>query len=412
MTQSRVERPRGLAVLRWGLRKYGAVVIACALAPGVALPLLTATDSSYQAEALVVARQLEIDPSALPSYGQGIFTSGAMVQRVTADAASSGLAEEIVADRLDVVAAEDSIVLVVLARASQPLQAAQLADLAADAYVGELNKGGSGIGTFAVQSPAQIPSALTSDGSSSRLAAATGVIAGMLLSLGLIALIAAVRRPVLLAGDAAPIVGKPVIGVVVMPAAHAKYIPDPHEVPGLIFMARALLPLVDGSVVLASAQRTATVRQRLLVLLALTLSPYRNIFVSAAPSVQADVADKLGSAGRGAWGPTSGPGLELVDGVAPVDTLEVPEWPLPVILLIRYGEPAARVRRLVAQYVDDEMLGLVIVDERRGLLWKRASLNARRAAVVHSVPEAAPRTDDADADTTPLALRDEASPSR
>jgi len=174
-------------------------------------------------------------------------------------------------------------------------------------------------------------------------------------------------------------------------------------------MARALLPLIDGSVVLASSPQAAVARQRLLLLLALTLTPYRDLFVSAPLGVQSAVAARLGTVGADGSGSASGIGLELVDGVAPVDTLELPDWPLPVILVVGYGEPNARMRRLVANHLDDEILTAVIVDERGWLLNRHAAYRSRRRDRAASAAAASAL---GTREETPLVVPDSASPAK
>lgn len=358
---------RCAAVLRWGLRTYPLVVAACVLALGVSVPLVAGTAPTYQAEVPVVARELRVDPVALPSYGRAIFASDAMVQRLAAETSLSNPADALAAGRLEVVIDKDSIVLVVLARAPEPSAAARLADRVAAAYVVELNKGGDGIGSFLPQGKAPVPASPINAGPSTLLLAALGVAAGALLALSGFALLAALRRPLLQSSDVKAATGRPVIGVVTVPHHRAGRPIDHHEVPGLVLMARVLLPLVDGSVVLASTPEDAATRRRLLVLLALALSPFRAIFVSASPRLQAAVAQRLPGSGSKRATAVSGPGLELIDGTVPADVLEVPQWRLPVILVIRYGAPVARLRHLAADNAAEEILGVVMVDEGRSL---------------------------------------------
>lgn len=362
MSKAYAERAPQLALVRWGLRKFPLVIVACALGLGGALPLVVSTPAGYHAESRVVARQLEMAPAALPSYARAVFASDALRQRV---AAAAGLSESDVADRLNVVVLENTVVLGVRARANEPRAAAQLADVAAEAYVVELNKGGSGVGTFELQSRAQLPTTLSSDGLSRWVTAVIGAIAGGLLGVGLVLLLAAAQRPVLRARDVASAVRQRLLGVVVLPAISAGQPPDPRAAPGLVPVARALLPLIEGSVVFASAERAAAARGRLLVLLAMLLSRRLDVFVSGSPGVRSTVATILRAANLEGDDRTPRPALELVDGAPPADTLDVPQWRLPVVLVIRYGEPRASLRRLAADHYDEEILGVVILDERR-----------------------------------------------
>ena len=69
----------------WALRTYGWTVIACALALA-AVPLLAEPEEpTYQADALVVARQLGVPDQVLPRLGQAVFSGGVMEERIAAD---------------------------------------------------------------------------------------------------------------------------------------------------------------------------------------------------------------------------------------------------------------------------------------------------------------------------------------
>ena len=370
MTYSAAERAPRYVTLLWGLRSHAAVIMTCALGLGIALPFLTAAKLSYQAEVNVVALQLddEVNPRVLPGYGREVFASDALVRQIVS---TSGIPEKVLADQLVLVAAEDSIVLSVRGRADEPLAAARLADLAAAIFVTELNRG-RGIGTFRVQGAATIPSGASSEGAPASLKGVAGATAGTLLGIGLIALLAAVRQPVLQSADAQSAVGKPVIGTVVMPAAGVDRRPsDPYKLPGLVPLVRALLPLIDGKLLLASADRCSPVRQRLLILLALTLAPFRGITVNGPPALHAALRKQFEGQVLGSWRRTAGARLELVDGDEPADSLQGPQGRVRVVLVVRYGAPAARVRRLAANYLDDEILGVVIVEERGALSWRQ-----------------------------------------
>ncbi|MGI8693495.1 MAG: hypothetical protein ACR2JK_11455 [Geodermatophilaceae bacterium] len=370
MSQPDPERASWQLLVAWGLRKSPLIVACCAVGLGIALPLLVSSPARYQAEALVVAGKLEMTPSALPSYARAVFESDAMQRRVAADADLPGSAD--VGDRLDLVTSEEFLVLTVVAAADEPGAAADLADVAAEAYVIELNQGGSGVGSFALQSRAEVPTTRSTEGLPRWVTGLIGTAAGALLGLGLVVLIVAGRRPMLGAHDVTSAVRLGLIGVVVVPALRADQAPDPRQAPGLVPVARALLPHVDGSIVFASAERTAAARGRLLVLLATVLSTRLDVFLSGSSRVTSTVAPRLGSTDARRGGRPARPGLELVDGVPPADTLEVPQWPLPMVLVIRYGEPRAALRRLAADNFDEEILGVVMVDELRGLLSGRA----------------------------------------
>ncbi len=409
MRHSNEERARWFAILLWGLRTQALVVIACVLGLSVALPILNATTPRYQAEALVVARQLQVQPQALPRYGQAVFASDAMARQV-ADNAGLPNADGLIGDRVGFIPAEDSIILVVFGRDEQRLEAARLADQAAAAFVTQLNRGGSSIGFFDVHSPATVPTQLTLEGPSASASGGVGAVAGTLFGLGMIALLAAVRRPVLQPSDAESAAGEAVIGTVILPATGDGQIPDPHQMLGLVPLTRALLPLVGRRVVLASAPEAAAVRQRLIAVLTLTLARLRNVSVTGSPKLHEAIEAGLSRQNPGDPLQEARPELELVDGPEPLDSLLGTQRSVQVVLVVRYGAPAARVRRLAADYLDDEILGVVLVDERRALRWWRAA--TERTAPLASVPQALASTRPADLSADDRALNDELRPSR
>lgn len=363
----------------WTLRKYLFVVVGAAAGLGIALPLFTSTSQSYRAETVVVARELGIDPVVVASYASAVFASDAMRQRAASAAGSSGGA--VAADRLRLVPTEADT-WSVEARAEDPLAAAALADAVAEAFVEELNRAGRDAGTFSIAARAGVPTTSSSAGPPVWAAAAVGVAAGAALGLLLVAVVVGATRPALRTRDVTSAAGQRLIGVVTLPAARGGRPLDPADAGGLAAVSAALLPLVDASVVLVSRRQLTAQRRQLIILLARALAPVRDVFVSGSPDLAAEATRAIAGAGVEAAG-TPRPGLELIDGVAPLEILEVPQWPLPLVLVIRYGEPSAALRRLAADSAGDEMLGVVMVDQRRSGVGRR---RRERSATSASTP--------------------------
>ncbi|MBA3249260.1 MAG: hypothetical protein H0T66_02870 [Geodermatophilaceae bacterium] len=351
----------------WALRKYLFVVVAGAAGLGIALPLVTSTSESYRAQTVVVVRERAIDPVVVPSYASAVFASDAMRLRAASAAGSPGGA--VAADRLRLVPT-GADTWSVEARAQDPLAAAALADAVAEAFVEELNRAGGDVGTFSIAARAGVPTTSSSTGPPGWAAAAVGVAAGAVLGLLLVAVVVGATRPVLRARDVTSAAGQRLIGVVTLPADRGGRPSDPADAYGLAAVSAVLLPLVDASVVLVSRRQLTAQRRQLIILLARAMAPVRDVFVSGSPDLAAEATRAMAGAGADAAG-TPRPGLELVDGVAPLETLEVPQWPLPLVLVIRYGEPSAALRRLAADSVGDEMLGVVMVDQRRSGVARR-----------------------------------------
>jgi len=216
-----VQAPQRGSTILWCLRHYSWVLIACLLA-GAAAPLLLAPAAAdYEADALVVARQLKARPESLPQLGDSVFRDGAVAAAVATDV--GGSPSGMIPDRLNVVAAKDSVVLVVQAFDPAPEVAAHMANVAAVAFVDELNKPGAGVGQFEVQTQAIVP---LEPGTILPPAtrATLGGLAGFALGLGLVALLGIIRRPVVTARHVTEITGVPLLGTVQLPRMrHGRY---------------------------------------------------------------------------------------------------------------------------------------------------------------------------------------------
>lgn len=387
MSASSTARQSWLAHLGWSLRAYGGLVLACAVGLGVVVPIVgSAQQATYEAEALVVASRFEPDLRALPQFAAAVFTNGAVGRQVAADPAMAGLPPTVVAQRLEVVTTEDSIALQVIGRDSDPVEAALLTNLAAEAFVEELNSSGEGIGSFGLQAPAQVPGEPAQDTTDIPIAAAVGATAGAILGFGLIALIAALRRAVLEAADVESTLGLRFLGRVVLPPAAADGFPGPRGVVGVPSVARWLAEAPTRRVILVSTRQAAAARQRLFVMLAVALSPVRATSVEAPTVLEDAVAAHLGiDSGPTAVQRVGGPGDELVliDGAEPFQALLQSDDAGSVVLVIRRGTPLARLRALAADYLEEELFGVVIVDEPRTRGIKGAGRHEKSAAGQH-----------------------------
>src|SRR3954468_3452904 len=91
--------PRGRS-FSWILRHYGWIVVVCVLV-GAAAPLLAVQPATtYQAEALVVARSVTANPRVLPTLGASAFADGAVEAAVAADKVVGGSTRDLIPDRL------------------------------------------------------------------------------------------------------------------------------------------------------------------------------------------------------------------------------------------------------------------------------------------------------------------------
>jgi capsular polysaccharide biosynthesis protein len=377
--------------LIWCLRHYAWVVLACILACA-AIPLILAPAAPvYQASALVVTRQLATDSQVLPQLAQSVFSDGAVEAAVAADSAVGVGTTGLIPDRVSLVAAQDSVVLIVQARDPDPATAARLANVAANAYVNELNRGGAGVGDFAVQAPAVVPSAPVSALPSYTGAVLAGL-AGVILGLGIVALIGAVRRPVITAGDVQQSTGVPLLGTVQLPTAPAGGYPGPLGVSGIPTLTRWLAAAPPGRLLFISAPSAVALRQRLYVMVAVALSPLRTMrFDGPPPLVEAIEQHRsdLRRAGRVVH-PSVGMDDELVlcDGGSPLDLIDPAVSRVTVVAVAPLGVSRRRIRGLTADYVDNGLLGIVLVEGRAG--FRRAAGRRPGTAVFPSAPGGSP----------------------
>jgi capsular polysaccharide biosynthesis protein len=135
--------------------RHRRLVLVALLVGAVLLPvaLLMRSDEQADAQALVIAQDLDVDLRALPRYAEAVFQDG-QVARAVADELGVD-ASGVVPDQVSLVSEPDTIVLVIIGHAEDGATAARIADVAADAYVRQLNAAGDGVGAFALQAPAR-----------------------------------------------------------------------------------------------------------------------------------------------------------------------------------------------------------------------------------------------------------------
>jgi hypothetical protein len=363
-------------------------VVACILALAAAPLVVTGGSPVYQAEALVVARSLTVNDKALPALAEGVFGTGAVARAVAADPSVDVAAGRLVPGRLSVVAAEDSIVLTVQARDTDPETAARLADVAATAFVEELNRGGAGVGQFDLQQEAALPTEPTQE-ISPLLWAAVGGLAGLILGLGIVALIAAMRRPVVTPDDVVGAIGVPLLGTVHLSIGRRTGYPGPLGVRGIATVTRWLATVPPGRLLLISSPTAVAVRQRVYVMAAVALSTVRTVrFEAPDHLVDAIEQHRAGLSDAGRPVKPAGDGADavvLVDGGSPLDLVDPATTNVSVVAVAPRGTPRGRLRELASDYADGGLVGVVLVDVTPGFRPARARRSgparaARRSA--------------------------------
>jgi hypothetical protein len=380
-------QPQGSKLL-WSLRSYAWVVVACVLALAAA-PLIVAPTPTYEADALVFARQLNIPQQILPRLAEAVFANGAVSAAVSENPDTADKGSGLIPERLSVVAAEDSIVVVVQARDSEPAAAANLANVAAAAFVEELNRSGAGVGEFALENEAIVPTEPLSQ-PPPQTRSAVGALAGLILGLGLVGLIAVARRPVVTARDVGEVAGVPLLGTVQLPLVSAGDYPGPLGVSGIATVTRWLATVPAGRLLVVSPPTAVAIRHRIYVMCGVALWTLRPVRFEAPD----ELVDAIRShcmnhrdAGRVVHAP---PGavdeLVLVDRGSALEVVDPTVTTVSVVAVAPVGVSRRRLHALTSDYAGNGLVGVVLVDVRQGLK-KALTLRGRPAAEDATAPE-------------------------
>lgn len=346
--------------------------VGCVVAVAVIVPLLIArADTQYQATALVVAQRLDINLIALPRYAEATFANGEVARALALEFVANGSPDGIVPREASLSAEQDSIILRVFGHAESAQGAADRANTAAEAFVGQLNLGGEGVGAFAVQSAALPPKEPVERVPVGLVVLAVGVAAGAVLGLAAVSVVLIARRPVLLAADATKVTGVPVLGTVTLPRMRRDRFPSAADVGGLVPVCRRLLDMQPGAILFMNAGRADGDRRHVCVAMAVLLARVRPVRLVAAPEVLAAAQALSGPDAVlvGAKDPldpdAESGGIVLVDGPRALDVVAA-SWSGAAVLLVAHGTPERSLRSAVAEY-----LGGFASDNDRLLMLRR-----------------------------------------
>jgi hypothetical protein len=371
------------------------VIVACVLLGTAASLVLTRDAPTYQADVLVYARQLNVNPKVLPALGEAVFANGAVEAAVAEDPALAGDRSDLTPERLSVVAAEDSIVLVVQARDEDPATAAALADRGAAAFADQLNDAGAGVGRFAIEADAVVPTEPLSSPEPT-LRGAIGAVSGLFLGIGLVGLIAAVRRPVITSEDVAEAVGVPLLGTVELPRAAEGVYHGPRGVRGIATVTRWLAGVPAGRLLMISHPSDVGMRHRVYVMVAVALGALRTVRLEAPGALVDAIGEhrlaQLAAARTVDARPAVDAGLVLVDGGSALELVDPGPATVSVVAVAAQGVSRGRLRTLTSDFVDGGLVGVVLVDVRLGSQWfasrRAAGASSARSSGSHA------RTDD------------------
>jgi hypothetical protein len=399
-----------VGMLRWGLRRYRLLFLVCllvgaGLAPLVVLQRQAPTD----AEAAVIATRLDMNLIALPRYGEAVFNDGRVAKAVAGAYPELGSVDGMIPSHVSLNAEQDSIVFQVVGHDADPDRAAEIANVAAEAFVGALNEAGVGVGTFALQSEAE-PPAEPDNPLSTVFAIPVGLVAGLLLALAAVGVLLVVRRPVIDGKDAEEATGIPSLGTVTVPRTPHGVTARPDAFPGLIPVCRRLLGLPTPTIVLISRPQDEDLRSRLTPAVASVLGRVREVQVVGPSQLAGSVSDERtgraapgtgdaravdaravdpGAVDPGDMDPnavdTEPPGrLTVIDSSDPLDLVHPPELTA-TVLVVREGIRSAALRDAVVEHLGGSA-------EARLLMVRRGS-RLRRASGVAAAPEATGRRD-------------------
>lgn len=357
-----------VAVLGWGLRRYSVLFIACVLLGAVLAPLAVLKRATpAEAHALVIAQRLDMDLNALPRYGEAVFNNGEVARAVATSLGDLGAVNTVIPERVSLLAEQDSIVFRVVGRDLDPQTAADLANVAAGAFVQALNAVGAGAGVFGLQSPAEPPD----EGSSSLgvvLAVPVGLIAGTVLGLAVVSVILVARRPVLDAVDAEDVSGVPALGTVTVPRTRRGVFPHPEEFSGLVPVCRLVLKLPASTLVVISQSRDASIREQVSVAMASVLTRVRDLRFVGPAELQAVLAER-----EVAFGESSEPTyvldaaeaqrLTLVDSREPLDLVQ-PTEATATVLIVRAGIRSTALRAAVVEHLGGSAEARILLVKR------------------------------------------------
>ena len=345
-----------IITLRWGLRRYWWLVAVIAVAVGVLVPaLLLVRPVTADSEALVVAQRLDMKLEALPRYADVVFDNGEVARTVAAQFGDGGDLEDVVPNRVSLVAEQDSVIFKVIGHDPSPETAAEIANFAAAAFTSALNVPGEGVGAFTIlaQAVPQPESAEATDGLA--VAIPVGLAGGVLLGAAAVAMLLVLRRPVLEAADAEQVTGVPAIGSVTVPRTRQREFPPAQEIIGVIPLCRSLLATPSRAVLLVGVEGSIVERHQLAVAMAAVFSRVCKVRFVAAPDLHTALEALQGGEDRLAPPPDIDEHerideLTLVDVSNPLDLAE-PLESSTTILVVPAGIATAVLRSAVTEHL-------------------------------------------------------------
>ena len=191
---------------------------------------------SYQASALVIAKDLGIKIEELPKTAEAIFGAGPVAERAVELGDLPFQPRQLIPRHIALSPVEGTVFLKVVAVDADAVLASRMANSGAAALVEELARAGPGIGAFSVFEPAQTP---LQPESARWPALFMALAAGVVAAGGLVGLLVSLRRPIIGVADLSRLTSSELLGDLEM-LRHGNQ--DGRAVPGLSVMVRRLFP--------------------------------------------------------------------------------------------------------------------------------------------------------------------------
>lgn len=210
------EQGDALSRMVWIARRYAAWLVPLLVNCVTVAVLATGEyrgEHSYRAEALVVASELRVPPAQMPRFGASIFSRPTVSAKVAARVQRIPDLGSLIPEHVSMDPVPGSVVFRVAARADDGRSAALLANTAADVFAEELNRAGTGVGRFAVQTRATEPPETAPPPLSFPKALVLALVSGLILAAGAVAALLRVRRPLLRPSEVSDALGAAVLAV-------------------------------------------------------------------------------------------------------------------------------------------------------------------------------------------------------
>ena len=228
--------------LWWAARRYVGLIVLFPLVGGILVGLLVPAntqEAGYRASALVIATELNsIRPEHLPRMVQAI-SSGHNVPRLALESTGLQVTPAEFREWVEIETIAETVVIRVSGLAPQPELAAEIANAVAAALVGELNRMGPEVATFAIHEAALLPEEPETRPTTIPPWLIGGIV-GFLLAVGVVVLLVVAKRPVLTPEHARELTGLPVLGSLRL--RHASVRQSPGEAEGVVDLVLRLYP--------------------------------------------------------------------------------------------------------------------------------------------------------------------------